>query len=126
MNARPGRWLDRSTRHDGIQVDCRLQKLETKRFVNANPDEMREGWENRKQRAWNAACCNDEAWREAIDNGWIIVSTLTFRMGETVSFAAKCGNVTRPKPALNEAFDNALSTSVLLSWFIRTHTRRAT
>jgi hypothetical protein len=72
MNARPGRWLDRSTRHDGIQVDCRLQKLETKRFVNANPDEMREGWENRKQRAWNAACCNDEAWREAIDNGWII------------------------------------------------------
>ena len=22
MNARVGRWLDRSTRHDGIEVDC--------------------------------------------------------------------------------------------------------
>lgn len=90
LNARAGRWLDRSTRHDGVQVDCRLKTLETKRFLNANPDQMREGWEDRKQRAWNAAYCNDEAWREAIDNGWIIVSTLTFRMGKTVSFAAEC------------------------------------
>jgi len=90
MNARVGRWLDRSTRHDGIEVDCGLKTLETKRFLKADPDEMREGWEARKQRAWNAAYCNNEAWREAIDNGWSITSTITFRTGETVSFVAEC------------------------------------
>jgi hypothetical protein len=90
MNTRVGRWLDRSTRHDGIEVDCGLKKLETKRFLKADPDDMREGWEARKQRAWNAAYCNNEAWREAIDNGWSIISTLTFRTGETVSFVAEC------------------------------------
>ena len=25
MNARKGRWLDRSTRHDGVKLDCELQ-----------------------------------------------------------------------------------------------------
>ena len=90
MNARAGRWLDRSTRHDGVEVDCGLKMLETKRFLKADPDDMRERWEARQQRAWNAAYCNNEAWREAIDNGWSITSTITFRTGETVSFVAEC------------------------------------
>jgi hypothetical protein len=90
MNARVGRWLDRSTRHDGVEVDCVSKTLETKRFLKADPDDMREGWEARKQRAWNAAYCNNEAWREAIENGWSITSTLTFRTGESVSFVAEC------------------------------------
>jgi len=34
--------------------------------------------------------CNNEAWREAIDNGWSITSTITFGTGETVSFVAEC------------------------------------
>jgi len=90
MNARVGRWLDRSTRHDGVEVDCGLKTLETKRFLKANPDDMREGWEARKQRSWNAAYCNNGGWREAIDNGWSIISTLTFRTGETMSFVVEC------------------------------------
>src|SRR5262245_36105818 len=40
MNARAGRWLDRSTRHDGVEVDCGLKMLETKRFLKADPDDM--------------------------------------------------------------------------------------
>ena len=72
MNARAGRWLGGSTRHDGVEVDCGLKMLETKRFLKADPDDMRERWEARQQRAWNAAYCNNEAWREAIDNGWSI------------------------------------------------------
>ena len=90
MNARKGRWLDRSTRHDGVELDCEAKTLEVKRFVNADPDEMREGWENRKEREWNAHYCNHESWRDAIDNGWSIISTLTFRTGEQVSFVAEC------------------------------------
>jgi hypothetical protein len=90
MNARKGRWLDRSTRHDGVELDCDAKTLEANRFIDADPDEMREGWQARKEREWNARYCNDESWREAIDNGWSIVSTLTFRTGEQVSFAAEC------------------------------------
>ena len=55
MNARAGRRLDRSTRHDGVEVDCGLKTLETKRFLKADPDDMRERWEARQQRVWNAA-----------------------------------------------------------------------
>ena len=90
MNARRGKWLDRSTRHDGVEFDCASKTLEAKRFLNTNPDAMREGWEARKQRAWNAAYCDDDSWREAIDNGWSIISTLTFRAGQRVSFVAEC------------------------------------
>ena len=90
MNARRGRWLDRSTRQDGVMVECEAKTLEAKRFVNANPDDMREGWENRKQRQWNAAYCKHVSWREAIDNGWSIISTLTFRNGEQAVFVAEC------------------------------------
>jgi hypothetical protein len=85
-----GRWLDRSTRHDGVELDCEAKTLEAKCFINADPDEMREGWEARKEREWNARYCNDEAWREAIDNGWSIISTLTFRTGKQMSFVAEC------------------------------------
>ena len=42
MNARRGRWLDRSTRQDGVAVDCESKTLEANRFVNANPGDMRE------------------------------------------------------------------------------------
>jgi hypothetical protein len=90
MNARKGRWLDRSTRHDGVELDCESKTLEAKRFVDADPDEMREGWEASKQREWNTRYCNDESWREAIENGWSIISTITFRTGDELSFAAAC------------------------------------
>jgi hypothetical protein len=90
MNSRKGRWLDRTTRHDGVELDCEAKTLETKRFINADPDEMRQGWETRKEREWNAHYCNHESWRDAIDNGWSIISTLTFRTGEQVSFVAEC------------------------------------
>jgi hypothetical protein len=90
MNARRGKWLDRSTRHDGVGVDCQSKTLEAKRFLNTDADAMREGWEERKQREWSAAYCNHESWREAIDNGWSIISTLTFRTGQQMSFVAEC------------------------------------
>jgi len=90
MNTRRGKWLDRSTRHDGVEVDCEAKTLEAKRFLNTEPDAMREGWEARKQRQWNATYCNHASWREAIDNGWSVISTLRFRTGEQMSFVAMC------------------------------------
>ena len=90
MNTRTGKWLDRSTRHDGVEVDCKSKTLEAKRFLNTDPDAMREGWEARKQRRWNATYCNHEPWRDAIDNGWTIISTLTFRTGQQMTFVAEC------------------------------------
>src|SRR5437764_13808697 len=54
MNARRGKWLDGSTRHDGGEVDCEAKTLEAHRFLNTDPNAMREGWEARKQRQWNA------------------------------------------------------------------------
>jgi len=90
MNARADRWVDRSTRYDGVKVDCGSKTLEAKRFLKADPADMRTGWETRKERAWNAAYCNNQEWREAIDNGWSIISTLTFRTGASFSFVAEC------------------------------------
>ena len=90
MNARKGRWLDRTTRYDGVDLDCEAKTLEAKRFMNADPGEMREGWEARKEQEWNARYCNDDSWREAIDNGWSIISTITFRTGAQMSFIADC------------------------------------
>ena len=76
--------------HDGVELDCEAKTLEVKRFLNANPDETRHGWEERKQREWNARYCFDESWREAIDNDWSIIATLNFRTGDQVSLVAAC------------------------------------
>jgi hypothetical protein len=90
INARKGRWLDRSTRHDGVELDCETKTLEVRRFVNAEPHEMRQGWATRKEREWKAHYCNHDAWRDAIDGGWSIISTFTFRTGEQISVVAEC------------------------------------
>ena len=86
-NARAGRWLDRSTRHDGLRVDCASRTVEFRRFLDVDPDEMRPSWEARPARDWNNNYCD---WREAIDNGWKIVSAMTFRTGDQLSLVAEC------------------------------------
>jgi len=55
MNARKGKWLDRSTRYDGVTVDCEAKTFEVKRFLNADPDSMRSSWKTRKKRGIPAA-----------------------------------------------------------------------
>jgi len=93
MNARKGKWLDRSTRYDGLAVDCEAKTLEVRRFLNADPDSMRPGWKTRKQRAWKHDFCSDERWRKAIDAGWTIISVVTFRSEDQLSFIAQCEDV---------------------------------
>src|SRR5262245_38671219 len=79
MNARKGKWLDRSTRYDGVAVDCEAKTVEVARFLNTDPNSMRSGWKARKERSWNRDFCSNERWRKAIDAGWTIISMITFR-----------------------------------------------
>jgi hypothetical protein len=51
---------------------------------------MRPGWKSRKQRAWKNNFCTDEHWRKAIDAGWTIISEVTFRSGDQLSFIPNC------------------------------------
>ena len=90
LDARKGSWLDRSTRHDGVAVDCESKTVEIRRFIDVDPEAMWQGWEARKKRQWSAAYCSDESWRVAIANGWSILSMLTFRTGEQATFVATC------------------------------------
>jgi hypothetical protein len=90
MNDRKGEWLDRSTRYDGMVVDCAAKNLEVTRFLNTDPQSMRQGWKERKARAWNHAYCSDERWRSAIGAGWSIVSSVDFRSKDQLSFTAEC------------------------------------
>jgi hypothetical protein len=93
MNARKGKWLDRSTRYDGVAVDCGAKTLEVKRFLNAEPDSMRAGWKTRKAHAWDRDFCSNQQWRKAIDAGWTIISTVTFRSEDQLSFLVECEEV---------------------------------
>jgi hypothetical protein len=94
LNGRKGKWLDRSTRYDGVLVDCEGKTLEVKRFLNADPDSMRAGWQIRKERAWSRDFCSEQLWRKAIDAGWTIISTVTFRSEDQLSFMADCDEIT--------------------------------
>jgi hypothetical protein len=93
LNGRKGKWLDRSTRYDGVLVDCEAKTLEVKRFLNADPDSMRAGWKIRKERAWSRDFCSEQLWRKAIDAGWTIISTVTFRSEDQLSFMADCDEI---------------------------------
>jgi hypothetical protein len=57
MNARKGKWPDRSTRDDGVEVDCVSKTLEAHRSLNTELDALREGWQARKhsERRWSRA-----------------------------------------------------------------------
>jgi hypothetical protein len=54
---------------------------------------MRAGWKTRKERAWNRDFCSHQLWRKAIDAGWTIISTVTFRSEDQLSFMAECEEV---------------------------------
>ena len=64
--------------------------LEVKRFLNTDLDSMRSGWKARKEWAWKRDFCSHELWRKAIDAGWTIISVVTFRSEDQLSFIAEC------------------------------------
>ena len=83
-----GTWIDRNTRDDGIEVLCDIRTVNYRRFVKSGAQGP--GWRERKEQEWNRIACNSSVLREAIDNGWIITSTITSASGERVLVIAIC------------------------------------
>jgi hypothetical protein len=83
-NANAGTWLDRHTRDDGIEVICNIRTVNYKRFIQGAD------WRTRKQKEWNSTACSSPLLRDAIENGWIITTTLTLASGERDLLIATC------------------------------------
>jgi len=87
-NANVGTWIDRNTRDDGIEVVCRIRTVNYKRFIRSSP--AAPDWRERRQREWNSTACSSALLREAIENGWIITTTLSAMGSERVILIASC------------------------------------
>jgi hypothetical protein len=87
-NAEVGVWLDRQTRHDGIEVVCRIRTVQFTRFLNVRAPE-RDWWE-RKAKEWSSINCANQMWRIAIEDGWVILAKLTTASGEHADLVATC------------------------------------
>jgi hypothetical protein len=87
-NAEVGVWLDRQTRHDGIEVVCRIRTVQFTRFLNVRAPE-RDWWE-RKAKEWSSINCANQMWRIAIEDGWVILAKLTTASGERADLVATC------------------------------------
>jgi hypothetical protein len=83
-----GLWLDRQTRHDGIQVVCNIRTVQFRRFLNVHAPAS--SWHARKAEEWNSINCSDRVWRIAIDDGWMIMETITTPSGEHADMIATC------------------------------------
>lgn len=87
-NGNVGTWIDRNTRDDGVEVICRIRTVNYRRFIKSNP--AAPDWRDRKQREWNSTACSSALLREAIENGWIITTTITAPGSERVILIASC------------------------------------
>src|SRR5262249_16337234 len=87
-NTEVGVWLDRQTRHDGVEVVCRIRTVQFTRFLNVRAPEK--DWWDRKAREWSSLNCANQMWRIAIEDGWVILSRLTTASGEPADLVATC------------------------------------
>ncbi len=84
-----GKMVDKYTRNDGIAVLCGNKIVDFKKFMFANQNDMREGWQDRKAAQWNSIYCEGE-WLEAINNGWTVALTLVTQDGKRFWHKATC------------------------------------
>ncbi len=82
-----GTWIDRSTRNDGVEIFCNRKMVHFKRYSSIPASGLREAWRERKVQEWESSHCTKPMWREAIQNGWIISTTVTTITGERVWLA---------------------------------------
>jgi hypothetical protein len=86
-----GTWTDRVTRNDGVEVACDRKLVHFKRYYSAPASALRDAWKERKAQEWENAYCKRPIWREAVDNGWIVSSTVTTVTGERLWLACLPG-----------------------------------
>ena len=89
-NAGRGKWLDDSTRHDGMTVDCEAHAVELKLYVKLPFSELPRNWQDRMERAWSDDYCGDAAWAASITHHWRVTLTVVSIADETVSWRADC------------------------------------
>jgi hypothetical protein len=86
-----GTWTDRVTRNDGVEVACERKLVHFKRYFRAPAGSLQDAWKDRKVEEWQSAYCQRSIWREAVDNGWIVASTITTSTGERLWLACLPG-----------------------------------
>jgi hypothetical protein len=89
-NADAGIWLDRYTRNDGVEVICDIRTVHFRRFYKGPQSGPGSDWVARKRAEWNSVNCADRVWRAAIEQGWIILESVTTAAGGRASFIATC------------------------------------
>jgi hypothetical protein len=87
-NSEVGVWLDRQTRHDGVEVVCRIRTVQFTRFLNVRAPEK--DWWERKAKEWSSINCAHQMWRFAIEDGWVILARLTTASGQRADLIATC------------------------------------
>jgi len=87
-----GVWADSTTQNLGMYASCVSRLVSFKKKLHVVPEDMRVGWQSRKQAQWNDSYCRDEAWiwRDAVKRGWIVRVDIVFLDGQTVQFDADC------------------------------------
>lgn len=86
-----GTWINRTTRNDGVELFCDRKLVHFKRYASTQGSGLREAWREARTEEWRSTTCINPIWREAVDNGWIISTTVTTATGEKVWFACEPG-----------------------------------
>lgn len=86
-----GTWINRTLRNDGIELYCDRKLMHFKRYASTPGSGLRDAWREARTEEWRSAYCDNATWREAVENGWLISSTVTTVTGEKVWFACQPG-----------------------------------
>ena len=90
-SAETGTWADRFTRNDGVEIICDRKLVHFKRYYGAPASAVTDTWRDRKAEEWESGYCKRSLWREAVENGWIISSTIATITGERLWLACLPG-----------------------------------
>jgi hypothetical protein len=92
-NKDAGSRVDAITINIGMAVLCEMQIVDFKKRIKVSFSAFKAGWQARQQAQWNQIYCQPgSAFRQAIDAGWTISTTITDVDGERHYMEAKCSS----------------------------------
>ena len=86
-----GTWIDRYTRNDGVELSCNRKLVHFKRYSRARASAQRPEWREARTEEWRSAYCAKPIWRESVDNGWVVSTTLTTAAGTRLWLSCQKG-----------------------------------
>lgn len=90
VSAPSRRAIDDMERSDGIEIDCEARVMDFKREISVPLKQASRDWLQRKTNQWDTIHCKNDKTRDALSDGWKIVSTLTFADGQKRMLTANC------------------------------------